>query len=140
MSLATLIFLPSESFPAKVMAISSYGTFTTRNGKIYDLALVPHFDMNFELFDLWTCQSHSYLSNKILTTFLPFLVPDLQSNVTLPLLCPIWGEGGLGITKPSTHWNSMHKTFLDVLLLTALLRLGLDPTVTKTTHLCEFSG
>ena len=47
--------------------------------------------IKFHFVDLWTCCSCSYLSNKTLATFLPFLIPYLQPNAPVTQLwCPLY--------------------------------------------------
>ena len=78
MSLAMPIFWSSESIPAKVTAIS---VFLHPKMEKFTISHQSPSLTEISLFDLWTCYSRSYLSSKTLTTFIPFLVPDLQPDV-----------------------------------------------------------
>ena len=66
-----------------------FGTFTTKNGK---LTISPQSPIltQISLLGLWTWHFRSYLSNKTLTTFLQFLVLELQPNFPVTQLsCPL---------------------------------------------------
>ena len=83
MSLATPTFWSYESIPAEVMAISAP---LHPNMETFTISPQSSILTQISLFDLWTCYSRSHLSNKTITTFLPFLVPDVQSNVPMTQL------------------------------------------------------
>ena len=70
--------------------------FPEKFGKIYDLTLLPHpmlmklLLLLFFFFLVFWRYYYSYLSNKSLATFLPFLIPYLQPNVPVTQLwCPL---------------------------------------------------
>ena len=65
---------------------SHFNTFRPKNGNIYDLTLVPHpmlIKFYFSIFWRYSC---SYLSYKILATFLAYLIPYLQPDVPVTQL------------------------------------------------------
>ena len=75
-------FGPPKAFQLKLWL---FWHFYNQKWSKNDLAPVPQFDP-LSLLDLRISYSCSYLSNKTLTLFLPFLVPDLQPNVPVTQL------------------------------------------------------
>ena len=122
-----LVFCFPERIPAKVMAILAL-----LHPKMKKLTILPQSPIltQISLFGFWTCYFHSYLSSKTSTTFLPFLVLDLQLNFSvthlLYLLCTVDMEikkAGLSdIAKKCLYLEQLLKVgaFIDIFWLLSI--------------------